>query len=78
VDPAADPALDDILRERAAHLRHMAALGRYVAEYEAEHGAFTEEEIAWAERLLDESDARLAAKTAAEQTGRGRVGAAAR
>ena len=40
-------AAEDLLRRR----RGLAA----VAEYEAEHGAFTEEELAEADRILDEA-----------------------
>ncbi|HEX7135354.1 MAG TPA: hypothetical protein VF228_22455 [Iamia sp.] len=59
--PDADAAA---LRQRVKHLRHMAAVRDLVAEYEAEHGAFTEEERADMRRRFAESDARLAARRA--------------
>ncbi|HEV7721717.1 MAG TPA: hypothetical protein VGO60_10550 [Iamia sp.] len=77
MDPESLPDIDVLLRERVAHLRHMAALDRWLAEYQAEHGAFTEEEMEETRRIFDESDARLAAKMAAAET-RTRDDAAAR
>jgi TRAP-type C4-dicarboxylate transport system substrate-binding protein len=38
--------------EEAAHKRRMQALGKYLDEWEAQHGAFTEEELAEAAEKL--------------------------
>jgi len=43
---------DDRILEEAAHKRRMQALGEYLDDWEAEHGAFTEEELAEAAEKL--------------------------
>jgi hypothetical protein len=50
----------DALRERVEHERRLAALADAVAEYEAEHGAFTEEELA--EQAREDRDAAAAVR----------------
>jgi hypothetical protein len=47
-----DADRDAAILEDAAHKRRLESLGRYLDEYEAEHGAFTEEELAEASREM--------------------------
>lgn len=47
------------LRERAEKESKLAALRAAIADYEAEHGAFTDEEIEAAERAAREAAARV-------------------
>lgn len=42
--------------EEAAHKRRMEGLGKFLDEWQAEHGAFTEEEMARARRDLGYED----------------------
>ena len=42
--------------EEAAHKRRMEGLGKFLDEWQAEHGAFTEEEMAGARRDLGYED----------------------
>lgn len=42
--------VNEALRRQTAHDRRMAALDEFLAEYEAEHGEITEEEIRAAQR----------------------------
>lgn len=44
--------VNDALRQQAEHERRLRALDEFIADYEAEHGAFTDAEIAETTRRM--------------------------
>ena len=63
------------LVERAARDRHLRALARAVADYEAEFGAISDQELAL-QRRLDQSNARVVRSGGRATRGRSRRGGA--
>jgi len=63
-------AVNAALEDRIAHLRHLVAVDEWLAEMEAEDGPLRAEEMAWAEDIFDQRDARVAAHERARASGR--------